>query len=622
MDTSKNDINSLIPPPPPPNPLANALNLREKDGSTQQNILSSLQSPLPDMLNLSLPEFEEQLVLSNENQEVATYEVPPDTWEPQPEMLYEDMSGLMNDMDDDDDDTSENELMYEEMTIPSPPPDSVLLQPEDADILRPLPSPLDGLSLPTSHSPTPLTPPPQPSAPVPQPRIRRSLSPTGNTDISVNDVNSSLPSSPPPPLPPRSPPPPPSPTPPPQSPSPPPPPPPPPPDSSPVGEMDVYEEIPAPNGQENPLYEELAVHQELYEDVTDSNIIRPSSSPSPPPPPAPVPVVVPVTNIPITRQLNVEPVVRIQQSGGVRMSMPVAPVPLNNSSNPRRSTGTLPNYDPPSYNDLPGRRPSVRRTSGLASSGTVPNQQQNNIQLTGYQGLSGEAPPSYDDIINTDRVRQAPIPHIPVPQFPIPQYVTPVSPLFATDFTPLNPPQNPNVDIHVVTSEIPTTLSREELGCWCCAYGQKNPTMTGLYVFLFLIGVLVPLGMLGLGLGIMLSSSETDDIPIYLIVMGSCCSFFVCWQTMALLVRVYLKAKRQPQSASWCLRVFHCGAITWLAVLGYISFLTFTSILNADFFVLFVVLLVFLGCQYVMLLYCVIECLVDIVLCFDNNNID
>ena len=66
----------------------------------------------------------------------------------------------------------------------------------------------------------------------------------------------------------------------------------------------VYEEIPAPNGQENPLYEELAVHQELYEDVTDSNIIRPSSSPSPPPPPAPVPVVVPVTNIPITRQLN------------------------------------------------------------------------------------------------------------------------------------------------------------------------------------------------------------------------------------------------------------------------------------------------------------------------------
>ena len=69
MDTSKNDINSLIPPPPPPNPLPNALNLREKDGSTQQNILSSLQSPLPDMLNLSLPEFEEQLVLTNENQE-------------------------------------------------------------------------------------------------------------------------------------------------------------------------------------------------------------------------------------------------------------------------------------------------------------------------------------------------------------------------------------------------------------------------------------------------------------------------------------------------------------------------------------------------------------------------
>ena len=63
----------------------------------------------------------------------------------------------------------------------------------------------------------------------------------------------------------------------------------------------VYEEIPAPNGEENPLYEELAEHQELYADVTDSNIIHPSS-PSPSPPP--VPVVVPVTNIPITRQLN------------------------------------------------------------------------------------------------------------------------------------------------------------------------------------------------------------------------------------------------------------------------------------------------------------------------------
>ena len=53
---------------------------------------------------------------------MATYEVPPDTMEPQPEMLYEDMSGLMNDMDDDEEDTSENELLYEEMTILSPPP--------------------------------------------------------------------------------------------------------------------------------------------------------------------------------------------------------------------------------------------------------------------------------------------------------------------------------------------------------------------------------------------------------------------------------------------------------------------------------------------------------------------
>ena len=100
----------------------------------------------------------------------------------------------------------------------------------------------------------------------------------------------------------------------------------------------------------------------------------------------------------------------------------------------------------------------------------------------GYQGLSDEAPPSYDDIINTDRVRQAPIPRVPVPQFPILQYVTPVSPMSATDFTPLNPQLNPNVNI--VTSEIPTTLSQEELGCWCYTYGQKYPTMTGNYTHL------------------------------------------------------------------------------------------------------------------------------------------
>ena len=105
--------------------------------------------------------------------------------------------------------------------------------------------------------------------------------------------------------------------------------------------------------------------------------------------------------------------------------------------------------------------------------------------------------------------------------------------------------------------------------------------------------------------------------------MGCGCSFFVCWQTMALLVKVYLKAKRQPPSASWCLRVFHCGALAWLAALGYISYITFVSIETADFsVVLFIVLLVFLGCQYVMVLYCLIEFFVDIVLCFDNNNID
>ena len=52
----------------------------------------------------------------------------------------------------------------------------------------------------------------------------------------------------------------------------------------------------------------------------------------------------------------------------------------------------------------------------------------------------------------------------------------------ATDFTPLNPQLNPNVNI--VTSEIPTTLSQEELGCWCYTYGQKYPTMTGNYTHL------------------------------------------------------------------------------------------------------------------------------------------
>lgn len=118
------------------------------------------------------------------------------------------------------------------------------------------------------------------------------------------------------------------------------------------------------------------------------------------------------------------------------------------------------------------------------------------------------------------------------------------------------------------------------------------------------------------------STSVDRDPSVYMISMGACCLFFVVWHIVALLTGVYQKAQdsRSKLGASWCLRICHCGFFAWLIALGVVSYLIWPDFSFSNLTITYYVMLSFVGCQYLMFLYCIIECCVDIFLCIDDTN--
>ena len=106
----------------------------------------------------------------------------------------------------------------------------------------------------------------------------------------------------------------------------------------------------------------------------------------------------------------------------------------------------------------------------------------------------------------------------------------------------------------------------------------------------------------------------SGNVPIYLIVLGSCSSFFVCWHTTALVSGAYIRSHNIPQrhsSSSCCLRVFHCGGLVWWGALGYLSYVVYDQRVGITFDLLTIALLGFILFQYIMVLYCLLEACVD-----------
>ena len=120
------------------------------------------------------------------------------------------------------------------------------------------------------------------------------------------------------------------------------------------------------------------------------------------------------------------------------------------------------------------------------------------------------------------------------------------------------------------------------------------------------------------------SGNIDRDPAIYMIAMGTCCLFFISWHIMALLTGVYLKSRRRQNSrlaASWCMRVCHVGYFAWIVALAAVSYVVWNGFTTfSGLTITYYVMLGFICCQYVMFLYCIIECCVDIFLCIDNTH--
>ena len=111
----------------------------------------------------------------------------------------------------------------------------------------------------------------------------------------------------------------------------------------------------------------------------------------------------------------------------------------------------------------------------------------------------------------------------------------------------------------------------------------------------------------------------------YLLILGVATAIFVCWHTMALVVSAYLRSKEHEyrHTARTCsLRLCHIGGLIWWGTVGYFSAITWSGPLTSDISTLFIVLLGSLVLQYVMILYCVIEGLVDFFICCNRSQTD
>jgi hypothetical protein len=316
----------------------------------------------------------------------------------------------------------------------------------------------------------------------------------------------------------------------------------------------------------------------------------------------------------------------------------------------------------PTYDDIPANHISLNNEptveilpSGIihmsTSSVRTPNREQNtqqsnppnNVVLTGFEPLTHEAPPSYDLLFG--KPIEAFSPH-PVVQ---PQPGIHHRPSVNQPVVTLSPAAPPTYRQEVPPVVVPPSVARSSMSpsssqsnC-CVAEVTGNPLKTGIYLFIFLIGVIISLGMLGLGIGMYVTSVNPTgslDVLIYMIVMGSFGCFFVCWHTTALAVGAYIKHRNEPKRytiASCCLRVFHVGVVFLIGSTAYLSWLFISNILSAsgltglrintsDDDIIPGIALGFLGFQYIMVLYCCCETCIDCLLCtkkrLSNDNDD
>ncbi|XP_011410081.2 PREDICTED: protein enabled homolog [Amphimedon queenslandica] len=344
----------------------------------------------------------------------------------------------------------------------------------------------------------------------------------------------------------------------------------------------------------------------------------PMSSPSPPPPQhIPPPLQIPPVESP-TEEVYEDIIPEASPSS-------VESATYDNANEPTSLYMAIDDQDSPddTYDDIPANESYVEILPNNQVQMTVrpPQNQQayvaeNSSETTAVlTGLSEEAPPSYDALFG------GPPPPAPAPA---PGPTSYVAPRQGHDIRgAFRPPVVSQTPAPVqVSRDMPDNGDGDEN--WCLSTVNSSPIKTGIYLFIFLLGIFVPLGMLGLGVGIYITGSSTDstslsgNVPIYLIVMGSCSSFFVCWHTTALVSGAYIRAHNTPRrhsTSSCCLRVLHCGGLVWWGALGYLSYIVYQMRNDITFDLLTIALLGFIVFQYLMVLYCLLEAFVDCRVC-------
>ena len=103
---------------------------------------------------------------------------------------------------------------------------------------------------------------------------------------------------------------------------------------------------------------------------------------------------------------------------------------------------------------------------------------------------------------------------------------------------------------------------------------------------------------------------------------GTALLVFVLWHVCVHLAGLYLKTKERHASIYWTMRFCHCGCCLWDIVLVYFS-VAFWNHFNPgnDLDLLTGLVIASLSCQYVIVLYCVIEMIVDAQIHFPTHHL-
>lgn len=113
--------------------------------------------------------------------------------------------------------------------------------------------------------------------------------------------------------------------------------------------------------------------------------------------------------------------------------------------------------------------------------------------------------------------------------------------------------------------------------------------------------------------GLLSLAMNRDFSVLMLVYTGAALLVFVIWHLCVQVMGLYLKTTDTYTNVYWTMRFCHCGCCLWDIVLMYFSILFWSRLVpgsGLDLLTGFVI--ASLACQYVIVLYCIVEMIVDV----------